>query len=86
VFDAHPERVQVPALIVANRDDTCWVAPPEDASRITAAIVHSPDVRTVEVEGGSLVSEDCGSLSPHGYYGIEGKVVDIVAGWMAGHL
>ncbi len=86
VFDAHPERVRVPALIVANRDDTCWVAPPKDAPLIAAAIVHSSEVRTVEVEGGSLVSKDCGSRSPHGYFGIEDKVVDIVAGWMTGHL
>lgn len=86
VFDAHPERVQAPALIVANTDDACWVAPPQDAPRIAAAMTRSPDVRTIQVEGGSLVSKDCGSLSPHGYYGIESKVVDIVAGWMADHL
>jgi hypothetical protein len=85
VFDAHPELVGVPALVVANRDDACPVAPPQDASRIAAAMVHSGDVRSVEVEGGSTVSDDCGSLSPHGYYGIEDRVVAIVAGWMADH-
>ncbi|MEJ0096610.1 MAG: alpha/beta hydrolase [Methylocella sp.] len=86
VFDAHPERVQAPALIVANTDDACWVAPPQDAPRIAAAMTRSPDVKTIQVEGGSLASKVCGSLSPHGYYGIEGKVVDIVAGWMVDHL
>ncbi len=86
VFDAHPERVTIPALVVANPDDACWVAPPEDAPRIAAALAHSVDVRTIEAPGGSLVSKDCGSRSPHGYYGIEGKVVDMVADWMAGRL
>jgi hypothetical protein len=86
VFDADPQRVHVPVLIVANRDDHCRVAPPQDASRIAAALTASREVRVVMVSGGVTRStQDCGSLTPHGYYGIEGKVVDAVTHWMDEH-
>jgi len=82
VFDAHPELVNVPALVVANRDDACKVAPPQDAPKIAAAMTHSPQVNVIYVSGGVLRSNDCGSLSPHGYNGIEQFVVDSIVAWM----
>jgi hypothetical protein len=27
----------------------------------------------------------CGSLTPHGYYGIEAQVIDIIARWLDAH-
>ncbi len=86
VFDADPQDVRVPALVVANRDDSCKVAPPDHAPRIAAAMTHSPDATMLSVSGGVTRSDnDCGSLTPHGYYGIEDKVVDAIARWMDGH-
>ncbi|GAM01187.1 alpha/beta hydrolase [Sphingomonas parapaucimobilis] len=86
VFDADPARVTVPALVVANRDDACDVAPPADAPRIAAAMTHSPTVKVLTVSGGVTRSDKaCGSLTPHGYYGIEDQVVDAIARWMDAH-
>jgi predicted alpha/beta-hydrolase family hydrolase len=86
VFTAHPERVRVPALIVANSDDRCDVAPPGAAQQIAAAMTASPNVQVLTVSGGITRSKrDCGSLSPHGYFGIEDKVVDAITGWMNAH-
>ncbi|KIZ44747.1 hypothetical protein OO17_09365 [Rhodopseudomonas palustris] len=83
VFDAHPDQVNVPALVVANRDDRCKVAPPQDAEKIAAAMIHAPRVKILKVTGGTEQSaRDCGSLSPHGYFGIEQSVVDAIAAWM----
>ncbi|WP_240501990.1 alpha/beta hydrolase [Sphingomonas panacis] len=83
VFDASPERVRVPALIVANRDDRCNVAPPGAAPKIAAAMTASRDVRVLMVAGGVTRSDkDCGSLTPHGYYGIEDAVVGKISGWI----
>ena len=82
VFDAHPENVRVPSLIVANRDDQCEVAPPSMANAIAQSIRYAP-VGVLRVSGGVQRSQDdCGSLSPHGYYGIEEKVVDGIIDWM----
>jgi hypothetical protein len=87
VFDAHPDRVRVPALVVANQDDRCSIAPPQDADKIGASMLHSPRVKILRVSGGDQRSRnDCGSLSPHGYDGIEGAVVDGIAAWMKGVL
>ena len=84
VFDASPADVRVPALVVANHDDACNVAPPEDAPRIAAAMSHSPKVQIEYVSGGiSHSHKACGSLTPHGYYGIEQTVVNLIARWMA---
>ena len=72
---------------MANRDDQCDVAPPQDAPRIAAALSHSPDVHVVYVSGGIDKSQrTCGSLSPHGYYGIETKVVDAIGVWIKDHM
>jgi pimeloyl-ACP methyl ester carboxylesterase len=86
VFSADPQRVRVPALVVANRDDRCDVAPPGAAKSIAAAMTGSRDVRVMMVSGGTTRSASaCGSLTPHGYYGIEPQVVDQIARWMDAH-
>ncbi|MGC1550659.1 MAG: hypothetical protein WA777_19230 [Rhodanobacter sp.] len=83
VFQANPQDVRIPALVVANRDDQCDVAPPADAPRIAASMTHSPQTQVLYVQGGIDRSHKaCGSLSPHGYYGIEQSVVDQIATWM----
>jgi pimeloyl-ACP methyl ester carboxylesterase len=84
VFDAHPELVRVPALIVANKDDRCKVAPPGMADRIARSLSNTR-ATVLPVQGGTSRSADsCGSLSPHGYYGMEDQVVDGIVTWMRG--
>lgn len=86
VFDANPSDVRVPALVVANSDDACNVAPPANAARIAAAMKRSPAVQVITILGGITRSDNpCGSLTPHGYYGIEDKVVGAIARWMDAH-
>jgi hypothetical protein len=87
VFDADLDDIRTPALVVANRDDRCDVAPPQDAPEIARAMTHAPDVRVLKVSGGMDVSSNrCGSLSPHGYYGIETQVLGEISNWMRDHL
>ncbi len=87
VFDAAPERVKIAALIVANTDDRCDVAPPGMAPRIATAMTNSPDVKVETVSGGTTKSaKACGSRTPHGYYGIEDRVVDLISKWMDARL
>ncbi len=82
VFDADPAAVTAPVLVVANAADRCPVTPPEDADRIAAAFTASRGAEVLRVDGGGAGSRDCGSLSPHGYRGIEREVVDRVATWL----
>ena len=86
VFDASPARVRVPALIVANTDDRCDVAPPTNAPRIAASLTHTPHVDLLTVSGGDTSSADpCSSRTPHGYWGIAPRVVAGIATWIATH-
>lgn len=83
VFDANPAGVRVPVLIIANKADVCRVAPPADAVKIARRLTASPSVEVHYVDGGQQRSANpCGSLTPHGYYGIEPSVVAIVTRWM----
>ncbi|PLZ04112.1 alpha/beta hydrolase [Burkholderia sp. WAC0059] len=82
VFDAQPADVRVPALVVANRDDACRVAPPSMAADIARSMSHASTTVLLEQGGTAESANACGSLSPHGYFGIEEKVVDDIDGWM----
>lgn len=82
VFDAGPHQVTVPALVVANHDSTCRAAPPDDAPRIAAAMTSAPAVKVIYVQGGVTRSWECGSESPHGYFGIENAVVGRIVAWL----
>lgn len=87
VFSAHPDRINVPVLIVANSDDRCKVAPPQEAPKIAAAMTGAPLVKVLDVSGGVMHGTNaCGSLSPHGYDGIEPHVVDAIAAWLRARL
>ena len=82
VFSAHPEHVTAPALVVANRDDQCAVAPPGMAPAIAQSMTGT-HATVLGVQGGEQHSRDaCGSLTPHGYFGIEKEVVDSITEWM----
>lgn len=87
VFDAHPQDVVVPALVVANQGDHCDVALPSEADAIARSMSHAR-VTVLRVASGLTRSrEACNSLSPHGYYGIEDHVVDEITHWMqTGHV
>jgi pimeloyl-ACP methyl ester carboxylesterase len=82
VFDAHPQDVRVPTLVVANRDDRCRVAPPSMANEIAHAMRDAPATVLFEQGGVARSSNDCSSRSPHGYWGIDEKVVDDIDQWM----
>ena len=82
VFDAHPENVEIPALIVANRNDECWVAPPDHAEDIAKAMSRAATT-VLFIDGGTSASANpCSSLAPHGYWGMDERVVERIDRWM----
>lgn len=84
VFDADPDAVSVPVLILANPDDACPVAPSADAPRIAASLTQAPEVKIVTVTGGVHHGDPCHARSPHGYFGIEGAAVGAIVSWLNG--
>lgn len=82
VFDSEPGAIAVPALVVANRGDTCPVAGPGFAPQILSALARAPRKEIIYVESHLLQSDPCEAMSPHGYLGIEADVVRRISDWI----
>jgi dienelactone hydrolase len=77
------EVINVPALIVTNEDDACSVTKPEDSKALKMRFTASPRVQVRNFDGGSTpLSDPCESLSGHGFFGIEQKVIEAVTKWI----
>lgn len=83
VLDMGLEKVPVPSLVVAHKDDGCFVTPASDAEKILAALAGASRKKLLMFEGGDPPrSKPCQAMSQHGYIGIEAKVVAAIAGFM----
>jgi dienelactone hydrolase len=77
------EVINVPALIVTNQDDACSITKPEDSKALKLRFTASPRVQVRNFDGGSTpLSNPCESLSGHGFFGIEQKVIEAVTKWI----
>lgn len=77
------ESIAVPVLVVAHRGDECTATKPEDARRLKHRFTSSPRVRLLMFHGGSApLSDACNPLAPHGFFGIEQRVIDAIARWI----
>jgi len=84
IFDAEPGAVAVPVLVVSNENDTCAETPPGDAPRVLSALTHSLRKELAMVSGSQIArrADPCEGMSPHGYLGIEGMVVQRISDWI----
>jgi pimeloyl-ACP methyl ester carboxylesterase len=82
VFDSDLGAIAVPALVVANRYDSCPSAGSAFAPQILVALARSPRKEIIYVESHESRSDPCEALSPHGYLGIETEVVQRIADWI----
>jgi pimeloyl-ACP methyl ester carboxylesterase len=76
---------RIPTLIVHNRDDTCRSSPFDGATKAYAVLGAGPAQEFLAVSGGSLRGDPCGAMSPHGYFGIEDRVVSPIVAWIKTH-
>ncbi len=95
VYSSHPngilsmelDKVKVPALIVAHKEDECPDTPASLAPKIEEALVNSPRSEIDYFSGGekpktnprSPAPPGCQPLTQHGYYGIEEQVITAIA-------
>ena len=83
VFGGYLEKIKVPALIVHHENDLCVSSPAEGVKEIMGALIHSPKKKLLLFrEGESGGSNDCGPILPHGFLGIENKVIGTMSDWM----
>lgn len=79
------EKLRLPVLMVHHRYDACRVSSFEEA-RLTQIILSATTaVDFTEVYGGAYPrSGPCDNLSAHGFFGMEDKVVRVIADWTGG--
>ena len=86
VMHAGLEDIRVPVLVVNHKDDTCQASPPSGGEAIVKALKNAPAKELLTFEGGSpAISAPCEAKAPHGYLGIEPKVVSTIAAWIRAH-
>lgn len=74
------QKVTVPALIVAHKDDGCDITPASDVPMLRKALANAKPIDTVLLSGGDPPQSDpCEAMSQHGFLGIEKQAVDAVA-------
>jgi hypothetical protein len=74
-----------PVLMVHHRDDGCSESTFVGAEATFARFTASPRATFGAVEGGDPPrSGPCDALSPHGFWGIEPHVVQVIADWIGG--
>ncbi len=81
------DQIRVPVLIVAHKDDHCWVTPPQGAARIAKRLVNSSQVTVRYFSlGDSPRSGPCQALSAHGFLGIERDVLVAISDFIRASL
>lgn len=79
------ERLLQPVLMVHHREDACRVSSFPEAEKTRENLRNHTSVDFVEINGGAASrSEPCDDLSAHGFFGMEDKVVQIIADWVNG--
>jgi predicted alpha/beta-hydrolase family hydrolase len=78
-------QIRMPVLVVHNRDDGCRSSPFGDTASSMSLMTQASSKELLAVSGGSLRSDPCQALSPHGYYGIENQVVPSIIAWIQAH-
>jgi pimeloyl-ACP methyl ester carboxylesterase len=81
--DVALDKIRVPALVVHHRDDGCQASPYANTAWLMRKLSAAPRRELLTFSGGDTPRSDpCEPLAPHGYYGIEAKVLDAIADWI----
>jgi hypothetical protein len=78
------ESIRAPALIVSHQGDTCAFTNPEDSRALRKRFIASERAKFRDFNGGSApLTDPCDPLAPHGFFGIDQKVVDAITKWIS---
>lgn len=88
VYDVSLGAIRVPVLLVSHQDDGCICSPGSSAvgDRLLAALSGAPAKELEIFTGGNApISGPCDARAPHGFFGIEERVVEFIANWIKNH-
>jgi len=79
------DKIVVPTLLTAHYDDACH--PYTDMHDVALTLTNAPIVEEQLFYGGlPPLVQPCQALTPHGCFGIELEVVELVCAWISAHL
>jgi hypothetical protein len=83
ILDTDFKKIMVPTLVVHNKSDLCHVSPSWGAEIVFKQLPQTSRKHLLlfDHDGGSH-GRDCGATTPHGFLGIEKKVVSAMTEWM----
>lgn len=80
ILDMSLEKITVPTLLLAHKNDKCQYNPPEGAAKIQKRLINAPIVKVNYFSGGKRsISHPCYPLSSHGFYGLDEEVLTTIA-------
>jgi len=85
VYDAPLAAIRAPVFLVSHRDDGCACSPGSAAAggRLIAALAGASSKEHRIFTGGlTPLSGPCQARAPHGFFGIEERVVKVIADWI----
>ena len=85
VFDANLAAINVPALAISHLGDKCRCSPPKPSTfGVVAALKQAPAKKYQTFSGGlpPLNRNHCQAMTPHGFRGLENKVVGAIYDWI----
>jgi len=88
VYDAPLSAIRGPVLVVSHRDDECACTPgsADAGNRLVAALTGtSAKAHRIFTGGSAPLSGPCAARAPHGFFGIEERVVTSIADWIRAH-
>lgn len=87
VFNAQLSAINVPALVAHHLADGCRCSPPKYAAKVIAALTGAPAKEHITFSGGlpPKSPDPCMAMTPHGFLGLEDKVVAAIAEWIRTH-
>ena len=87
MLDMALDKITVPVLIVAHKQDACEYTPPEGSEKIKKAIINSSKIKVIYYEGGKRPKDKaCWPYSYHGFYGIQDDVINGISAFIISNL
>ncbi len=86
VYAADLASIAVPVLVVHHKADACSVTRYKGANAFMKALTGTRTAELFTIEGGAgNIGDPCGPMSPHGFLGLENRVVKAIADWIKAH-
>ncbi|MFB3061718.1 MAG: alpha/beta hydrolase [Candidatus Binatia bacterium] len=83
IMDVDLGSITVPTLFAHHKQDRCFVTPYAAVAPHMKSLRNAPKVEQIAFEGGLPPEDDhCEAKGPHGFYGIENKVVRAIGNWI----